>query len=85
MAHELAATKTEASEQGLMRIRNDTADTGCMLNADHDRKMQDRGRSARKTKKPPPETETESCLIVTRKEEITLSLAGLAATYSPRA
>src|SRR5260221_9432792 len=29
--------------------------------------------------------ETAFCLIVTRKEELPLSLAGLAATYSPRA
>ena len=29
--------------------------------------------------------ETAFCLIMTRKEEVSLSLAGLAATYSPRA
>jgi hypothetical protein len=38
-----------------------------------------------KNKTPPPEGDGVFALIVTRKEELLLSLAGLAATYSPRA
>ena len=37
------------------------------------------------TKNAASEPETAFCLIVTGKEEMTLSLAGLAVTYSPRA
>ena len=57
----------------------------CMLNADRDGKMQDAARLVRKSKNAASEPETAFCLIVTGKEEMTLSLAGLAVTYSPRA
>jgi hypothetical protein len=58
-----------------------------MLNVDRDRKMQtdEQWRSIPAQKNAASETEAAFSLIVTRKEEISLSLAGLAATYSPRA
>jgi hypothetical protein len=40
MARELAATKTECERAGIDADQDTTADTGCMLNADHDGKMQ---------------------------------------------
>ncbi len=73
----------ERDHQAGAPLGHGMANPNRMQNADHARKMQPG--SEQTNKNAASEMEAAFCSIMTRKEEISLSLAGLAATYSPRA